>query len=220
MILCIPIVIPVQVYIEKIDQYESFLQFLPQFFNGVYPEGNFSWHHLWFVIYLFCYSLVCLPLFLFWRGKGGKKLNDALYAFFSRRGYLLFLVLPIIISQAILRPIWPEQTHALYNDWAFFVYYGLFFVFGFIICTDKRFWQLILEHRRVFLIWALAATALRFWSYHVVYHYEDVIWIRYDHLRNITGMCIAWFTVMAVLGYGRRYLAKPTLTKLSFSQKS
>jgi hypothetical protein len=30
-------------------------------FNGVYPEGNFSWHHLWFIVYLFLISLVITP---------------------------------------------------------------------------------------------------------------------------------------------------------------
>ncbi|MDJ0839266.1 MAG: acyltransferase family protein [Acidobacteriota bacterium] len=208
-LLCtIPIVIPVQVYIEKIAQYDSFISFLPQFFtNGVYPEGNFSWHHLWFVVYLYIYSLICIPLFFYWRGEGGKKWNDRLIPFFQKRGYLMFLVLPIILSQALLRPIWPDQTHALYNDWAWFTYYGLFFVFGYIICTDNRYWKIILDQRRTFLYWTLAATALRFFSYHVIYHYRDVIWIRYDHLRDLTGMCVAWFTVLAVLGYGRRYLA-------------
>ena len=32
-----------------------------------YPEGDFSWHHLWFIIYLYVYVLLLLPLLLWWR---------------------------------------------------------------------------------------------------------------------------------------------------------
>ena len=27
-----------------------------------YPAGDFSWHHLWFIIYLYVYVLLLMPL--------------------------------------------------------------------------------------------------------------------------------------------------------------
>lgn len=30
-------------------------------FKGIYPEGNFSWHHLWFIAYLFVIALILSP---------------------------------------------------------------------------------------------------------------------------------------------------------------
>lgn len=38
--------VPVQVYIEKASSYSSLLDFYPHMFEGIYPKGNFSWHHL------------------------------------------------------------------------------------------------------------------------------------------------------------------------------
>ena len=38
--------VPVQVYIERASSYSSLLDFYPHIFEGIYPEGNFSWHHL------------------------------------------------------------------------------------------------------------------------------------------------------------------------------
>jgi glucan biosynthesis protein C len=69
------LVIPPQVYFERIgtwmprrmrpiDFHGSFIEFYPHIFDGVYPNGNFSWHHLWFLVYLFMFSLVALPLAL------------------------------------------------------------------------------------------------------------------------------------------------------------
>lgn len=207
LLICIPIVVAPQVYVEKIAQYDSFLHFMSHYFNGVYPEGNFSWHHLWFVVYLFIYSLISIPLFFFWRGEGGKRMNRRLLPFFKHRGYLLFLVLPIILSQAVLRPYFPQETHALYNDWAYFVYFWCFFAFGFILTTDRAYWDLIRDHRRTFLGAALGVLVLLYFSYWVLWPARNALWIRFDHLWDLTNMMMAWFWVLTILGYGRRYLA-------------
>ena len=47
------LIVPPQVYIERVtnDGYtHSFIHFITHdAFNGIYPTGNFSWHHLWFL---------------------------------------------------------------------------------------------------------------------------------------------------------------------------
>jgi glucan biosynthesis protein C len=53
--------VPVQVYIERASSYTSLLDFYPHMFEGIYPEGNFSWHHLWFIVYLFVIALLISP---------------------------------------------------------------------------------------------------------------------------------------------------------------
>ena len=60
LIFSILIIVPPQVYLERLSQginYSSFLDFYPDFFKGVYPKGNLSWHHLWFLPYLLFYSI-------------------------------------------------------------------------------------------------------------------------------------------------------------------
>jgi hypothetical protein len=39
----------------------------------VYPEGNFSYHHLWFLAYLLVYSFLALPLFAALRTERGGE---------------------------------------------------------------------------------------------------------------------------------------------------
>ena len=53
--------VPVQVYIERASLYSSLPDFYPHMFQGTYPEGNFSWHHLWFIAYLFVIALLISP---------------------------------------------------------------------------------------------------------------------------------------------------------------
>ena len=77
------VVIVPQVYVERIsvgmpdrlsprDFDGSYLAFYPHYFEGVYPQGNFSWHHLWFLAYLLVFSLAALPLFLYLRAEPGR----------------------------------------------------------------------------------------------------------------------------------------------------
>ncbi len=83
------VIVPPQVYIERISQglaYSSFFDFYPQIFNfQPYPEGDFSWHHMWFVLYLFFYSLIGLPIFLCL--KSGAKIRFTLSGFFRIKNW-------------------------------------------------------------------------------------------------------------------------------------
>src|ERR1700709_1047356 len=60
------IIVPPQIYMERLNHgfSGSYLDFYKTVFNFVpYPKGSFSWHHLWFVAYLFIYDIVFAPLF-------------------------------------------------------------------------------------------------------------------------------------------------------------
>jgi hypothetical protein len=43
---------------------------LPQAYVGIYPKGNLSWHHLWFVAYMLILTFVLLPVYLWARATG------------------------------------------------------------------------------------------------------------------------------------------------------
>ena len=61
------LIVPPQVYIERIAHAQftgGYFDFWPsQAFTPVYPEGNLSWHHLWFLPYLLIFSLILVPIF-------------------------------------------------------------------------------------------------------------------------------------------------------------
>ncbi|MEL7147300.1 MAG: acyltransferase family protein, partial [Bacteroidota bacterium] len=55
-------IVPPQVYIERVadgDFTGSYLTYWTTIaFEGAYPTGNISWHHLWFLPYLLIFSLL------------------------------------------------------------------------------------------------------------------------------------------------------------------
>lgn len=207
------IVVPIQVYIEffTIGRFKgSFFEFYPTIYQFVpYPQGNLSWHHLWFILYLFIYSLIALPLFLHFRTPRGKKLINKWAGFAERKGALLLGGIPILLSQILLRPIFPNETHALVNDWAYFTFGWLFFIAGYVMASNQRFWEIIKNQRRLFLIaWALA-TAFLYYNYLATAQTwifpKLPLGIRYWW---ISTTMVAWFSMLVAVGYGYQYLNK------------
>src|SRR5688500_16034020 len=48
------VIVPPQIYFEHVGEYSDYGSFYKTVFDFVpYPAGNFSWHHLWFIAYLF-----------------------------------------------------------------------------------------------------------------------------------------------------------------------
>lgn len=207
------VIVPPQIYIERIDQYASFAEFYPSVLELVpYPEGSFSWHHLWFVMYLFCYSVAALPLFLWLRSDRAAGLRDGLARWMAHPARTALLVVPVLAAELALRPHFPENTHALVGDWANLAFNALFFVFGFVVCLDDRLWAALKRQRRAHLGAALAATVAMV----VVYDFVPSV-TNADALWFVPGALTSFFWVVALVGYGQAYLSKghPALRHLN-----
>jgi membrane-bound acyltransferase YfiQ involved in biofilm formation len=95
----------------------GFLAFVPRFFDCCYDHGNFSWHHLWFLIYLFLYSLVLLPVLLVLDGRFGTPVRRGFDRLAGSLAGLYLLALPFVFVVFVLAPRFPSN-HALAGDWA------------------------------------------------------------------------------------------------------
>ncbi|MBI4852142.1 MAG: acyltransferase family protein [Acidobacteria bacterium] len=197
------VIVPPQIYYEKISLYSSFWDFYPTVYHFIpYPKGSFSWHHLWFIAYLLIFSVIALPLFVFLRKEKSKKLFDLMVKFFSKPGALLTLALPILLSQIILRPFFPEETHDLIHDWAYFTFYFSFFLFGYLLCCDIRLWEIIKEQRTLNILMALLTLIPFYIIWFIDGDWSNTLRITYSILK----IFIAWFWVIALVGYGQKYL--------------
>jgi glucan biosynthesis protein C len=89
------VIVPPQVHIERIatwcpfrqsptDFSDSFWAWYPHTFQCCYEDGNLSWHHLWFLMYLFVYSAALAPLFWWLRRGGGRAALDRVTGFLAR----------------------------------------------------------------------------------------------------------------------------------------
>ncbi|MEH2233804.1 MAG: acyltransferase family protein [Nostoc sp.] len=196
-----------QVYYKLITHHTdigSYLQFYPQFFNGIRPQGNFEWAHLWFVIYLFVISLVSLPLLLFFKQEMGRRWYSTIATFMKQPGVILLPALPLAIIEGAFRPKWFGFQN-LYDDWANLLLYLCYFVYGFILYSDTRFRQAIAQYQKLVLFMAIVTMSIIFGI-----QVTEVLPVRgysgeyilYQMLRGFNSWC--WVT--AILGLSQQYL--------------
>lgn len=190
------LVVPPQVYYERLlrgqwsggylDFYATHvLQFIP------YPTGDFSWHHLWFILYLYVYVLLLLPAMLWW-----KRVRPGI----APGAWLCLLGLPLGINEAILKPLFPE-SHALVGDWYIFNHYLLLTIYGYLLASMPGVWKWMSEFRRWALIAGLASITLLITAFNtgVIAHGSIA--------DGIGANIFTWLSLMAFLGYGYRYLS-------------
>lgn len=203
------VVVPPQVYFERLDKGQfigDYFTFWPRHaFTGVYPEGNFSWHHLWFLPYLLFYSLALIPLLFRLREKPGARLNLFFRRITASPWKLYLLVLPMYAWEALLEPFFPI-THAFWGDWFNLVNMGTFFVYGFLLLSsDGPFLETVRIHRRKFLAMGIAGflVMLFFW-----FGIEDSIVVHFtEAFFKVVNL---WSWILAALGYASAYLNKPS----------
>ena len=89
---------PLQIYLDRLTHGEfsgNFFQFYPHYFDGLYGfGGNFAWMgvHLWYLMDIFFFSLIALPLFLPY-GQTGKSILSRLAGKLNNPWLLLLIFL-------------------------------------------------------------------------------------------------------------------------------
>ena len=130
------ILCPIQAYFKAL--YHGFsgslIKFIPEFFS--YKIINYlGYSHLWFLLYLFVFSLLCLPIFSKWSDNHSDLMRIS--NFLCKRNNIYLPILFIIAAEMLLRPFYPgPQT--LIGDWANDIVYFSMFVFGFVFASDVK----------------------------------------------------------------------------------
>jgi len=157
------------------------------------------WLHLWFLAYLFGISLACAPLIKWLHRSAGRLLTARIADEAHRRGLILF-VLPLMLTQVVLRPLFPS-----YQDWADVMTYTIAFMWGAVVFAERRFETVITSQIRRILVVALIATVML----------GAVMYLMPPHgawrevLRALAWSLYVWTWLHAVLYLGIRWLNFP-----------
>ena len=201
------VIVPPQIYFERLQRGEdvgSYLHYYPRVFEmQPYPEGNFSWHHLWYLAYILVYSLLALPLFRHLRSDAGSRQLQRLTCFLARPLPLFLFVIPLWVSDVLLRPYW-ETTHNLLADWANFTFSLLMFVYGFVLCADGRFAEVIQQIRRRTLVLGLFTVTALYTFYWIDWPDPSPTGLVFYRLLKDLNI---WCWLLTILGFARRYLS-------------
>jgi glucan biosynthesis protein C len=200
------IIVP-QVWYERMyeDGYTgSFLTFwfTRYFAEGKYPEGNFTWAHMWFVAYLLVMSFVCYPIFRFLSQRQSRGLNSWFERVARTEAIYLFFLLPLVLN-LLLTPIFPRQTNSLYNDGAWFAAWASWFGLGFLVARHHAALIGTIVARR--WISAGMAAALTLFLYR---HAWTDAGLQIGDYGNETPLykaaifALAWSMILSLVGFG------------------
>jgi glucan biosynthesis protein C len=207
------VVVPPQVYMERLTQgfKGSFTDFYPTVFStGPYPTGNFSWHHLWFIVYLFLYDILFAPLFKWMMSERGRE-RLAFFNKLANRKWIYLLPVPGVIAYTAMSRSFPE-THDLIHDWGRHVYWLFFLMTGFTCINFPKLMDSLERNRRTSFLFAFASILLinyLRWNnlepdYVIANWQDDVRTYLFVSLFPLT----AWSWIFTFVGYGKRYLNK------------
>lgn len=162
-----------------------------------------TWQHLWFVVYLWVYTLV-LALLLAVVPRRVKAaagwLTDRALA-----GPLL-LIVPLALLLANMAWTFPgaAETHALIDDWSVHRVYFAMFLFGFHLRDSQMIWASIRRWWGVGAALAVASyafVALVEITYPGNVHIPNEIWVAFCVARMVQ----CWGAIVALIGIADRY---------------
>ena len=204
------VVVPVQPYVQGIAHgavEPGYLHFLADYFGGrQWPrdafdgwEHGFTWNHLWYLIYLWCYTMVFAAL---------RPILRRLPNPFARlRGAWLLVLpaLPLVLWTLTLQPLF-DETGDLIHDWYRHAIYFTVFLYGWWLGADNGVWDELVRLRRH----ALASALLLVSTYMaMVFGLPDDLpeWVLVvgRTLRNL----YIWMALCAILGWGKACLNRP-----------
>ena len=185
----------------------GFFSFYPHFFQGINAgptsTGNFDYGHLWFLLYLFVFSILAMPLLLAVKRRGQSSRFIAAARRLAGGALVLIPALWIALLEAVFRPGWPGFQN-LVNDWANFTVYLSFFILGYAAGAAPELLEAMERNR----LGALSLGVLAFFARLAVYRFFPVGpgYSAGNMAASAFRGAAALGLVVAAIGFGRRYL--------------
>jgi len=198
------IVVPPQVYIERLVEGNFTGSYLEYFFSdafiGIYPSGNISWHHLWFLPYLLIFSLILSPIFIFLRNHPEGRFMLWIKKMIAKPYGLFLLIVPLYFTEAFVEPFFPV-THALIDDWFTFTNFLILFFYGYLlICIKDVFWKKVDDLKSVAFGIGILSFSILLW----IWQQEDSTIIHFT--EAFFKVLNFWSWIITIFGFGAKYL--------------
>lgn len=182
-----------------------------QFWSSIY--FSFSWdermqapfptyNHMWYVLYLFHYSVVLLPLFAFINSVKGQATLAKVEHWLVKGSRIIWLPLTIYFGIFFLIDD-HDVTHAFYNDWYGHSIFIFAVIMGLVFVRIPKVWQAFEDNRFISLFLAVVsygALVIVFISPEGALPIDDTLaW-------DIASLFVKWSWIALVIGFARKYL--------------
>lgn len=200
------VIVPPQTYFELVERLGytgSYADFYPQYatHTGGWPLAAPTWNHLWFVLYLFVYTLLIAGI-----GPLLKRVPARIMAPLASGLPVVLIPFAFLLITSLTLGAMFDQTHALFDDWYNHAVYFPAFLFGYAIAKHEAFFATCERLR-----WPVLAVALIAWATLVLDRYLGVpIGEALGPVRPYAGPFLrelqAWMMILALFGFARKHL--------------
>lgn len=209
------LIVPPQLYYQLIQNngftgnYLEFFSFYVDVNTLMYLEqhssiGLLTWNHLWYLPYLFTYTLIYILSKPLLRRINWQSLTNNI----SAATIFLVPVSLFTLYAMLIEPYFPVN-HALVADWYNHAYSFTAFMFGFVIVKSPTIWQTIIRNHKAWLGLAIVSYCLMIIRFNRVLGFD----ISYDEASSFTQILIhlVWrantvLWLLAVIGFSGAYL--------------
>ncbi|MFW6015149.1 MAG: acyltransferase family protein [bacterium] len=210
---------PLQAYSKALheDFDGNFIQFIPEFFSAKIVD-YLGYAHLWFILYLLVFSLLCYPLFSKWINNKDKLIGIG--NFISNKNKIYIPILWVIIIETLLRPFFPGMQ-TLILDWANDLVYISVYIFGFIYASNNKIKDRLDKMLRKSIVLVIICIIILFgmYCYWIIFKGQSIIvTFMWAFIKGVYES----FMIIMLLGLGRKYFNKKSkalkyLGKASFT---
>lgn len=155
-----------------------------------------TWNHLWFVAYLWAYSMALAGLAML-PVAARQRLQAAFDTLFSAWPLVALPIVWLAFARLVLFPAFGE-THALADDPYAHAIYGFAFFFGVALARSGPVWTTILAHWRALLGLSALACAAMFAAQGLSDGSES-----WDSARALFRAVLAWSAILGLLGFAQ-----------------
>jgi glucans biosynthesis protein C len=190
---------PPQLYYGRMFKGES----VPSYFNfqlnvfdlDISSGGNLYWAHLWFIAYLFVFTIVSLPIFILLRRDSSKRRIDNLISALTNKIWYSFLLIVPLLFVVLVSKFYLDGAGGR-------IRFLFFFIYGYAFFSNHKFYTLFQKYRHHFLGCAIISNILYFSIKNII---DEAQLIPLALLIVISYLNI-FFLIYAIIGYAKAHL--------------
>jgi glucan biosynthesis protein C len=173
-------------------------------FSPTYFANSNQGVYLWYLFWLFVFSLVTVHFFKWLMKEGNRNKLSRLYAVCNRRGGILLLAVPLIaVNVAAVPPFFVFPT--VYGGWKLPTHL-VFFITAYVMASNPQFEEAVVKSRVSALLLGIVTSFLAIGS--LLIALADPSGMPSHYLSVSTFWALnGWCWVVAILGYGRKHLS-------------
>ena len=218
-------IVPIQCYCEAVRNGAvptGFGHFMHRYLQlKPWPDGGWggssygvTWNHLWYLAYLWVYTMILLVLLPVLESRIGKCFQ----AWLATRSLPWMILVPTALFFSYLWQLLPRfgETHALAGDWYMHAEYASVFLFGYLVSRQASFWERVANWRWTTLPVAVLGITIELSlkavgrgilvPTHVPEWMFSMPWEEIEHVGRALYM---WTALLTIFGWGYRWLNRP-----------